>query len=45
MAKKSSIKKNEARIKLAAKHRAKRERLKAAANDEARARKTGWLRG
>jgi small subunit ribosomal protein S14 len=36
MAKKSSIKKNEARIKLAAKHRAKRDRLKAQANDESR---------
>ena len=36
MAKKSSIKKNEARRKLAAKHRNKRERLKAAALDESR---------
>jgi len=34
MAKKSSIKKNEARRKLAAKHRAKRTRLKANAVDE-----------
>jgi small subunit ribosomal protein S14 len=36
MAKKSSIKKNEARRKLATKHRAKRDRLKAAAIDESR---------